>query len=97
AMAQVDTPRPELHIVSAVDNSGGIRLVVADNGPGLEAPALERLFDSFFTTKPTGMGMGLPICRSILEPYGGTIAGANAPELGAVFTIVLPAAEEPPQ
>lgn len=68
-----------------------VRLTVADTGPGIPEDSLPRLFQSFYTTKAGGMGMGLPICRSILESCGGTIAAANG-EAGAVFTVTLPAA-----
>lgn len=94
SMAHAGTARPEIRIASTTDGSGALRVVVADNGPGLGAPALAHLFDSFFTTKATGMGMGLPICRSILEAFGGTISARNAPDGGAVFTLTLPAAAD---
>ncbi len=61
-------------------------------GEALEDLAVERVFESFFTTKASGMGMGLPICRSILESYGGAISSSNASEGGAVFVFTLPAA-----
>lgn len=67
----------------------GVRLTVTDDGPGISAETLSRLFDSFFTTKDGGMGMGLPISRNIVESYGGTIEAANG-EGGAVFTVTLP-------
>ena len=66
-----------------------IEVRVADNGPGL-AVEPDSLFTSFYSTKPEGMGLGLPICRSIVESHGGVIRAANAPEGGAVFTIRLP-------
>jgi signal transduction histidine kinase len=65
-------------------------VIIEDNGPGIEADHLDRLFDSFFTTKSSGMGMGLPICRSILEAHGGSIIASNRPEGGARFAFTLP-------
>jgi PAS domain S-box-containing protein len=81
----------ELLIVTSEDGKNGVRVAVADSGPGLRSDALERLFDAFYTTKAGGMGMGLAICRSILEAHGGRLwAGPNAPR-GAVFRFELPA------
>ena len=67
---------------------------VADSGPGLDANALDRLFDAFYTTKPQGLGMGLSISRSIIEAHGGRLwAKANVPK-GALFQFTLPIAND---
>ena len=69
----------------------GVEIVVADNGPGLAPDVADRLFQPFVSTKALGMGIGLAICRTIVEGHGGTLtAGAN-PGGGARFRIVLPA------
>jgi two-component system sensor kinase FixL len=84
-----DEPR-ELLITSTEDRSNEIRIAVADTGPGLPAESLAHVFDAFYTTKSDGMGMGLSICRSIVEAHGGEIsAAANEPH-GAVFQFTLP-------
>ena len=89
AMTQVTTPR-ELLISSEADDSKGVVVVVRDSGPGLDSKSLERLFEPFYTTKPQGMGMGLAICRSLIEAHGGRLwATTNAPH-GAVFQFTLP-------
>ena len=70
---------------------GSVLVAVRDSGPGLEAATIERLFDAFYTTKPGGLGMGLSICRSIIEAHGGRLwAGANVPH-GATFEFTVPA------
>jgi signal transduction histidine kinase len=64
-------------------------------GPGLDPESVDRLFEAFYTTKPQGMGMGLAICRSIIEAHGGRLwAMANEPR-GAVFQFTLPAERIP--
>jgi signal transduction histidine kinase len=64
-------------------------VTVRDSGPGLKPQSLDRIFDPFYTTKPTGMGMGLSICRSIIEAHSGRLwATANAPR-GAVFQFTM--------
>jgi signal transduction histidine kinase len=64
---------------------------VRDSGPGIDPEDLERIFDSFYTTKPTGMGLGLSICSSIVDAHGGRLwADVNEPR-GAVFQFTLPA------
>ena len=69
-----------------------VEIVVADTGSGIAAQDLERIFDAFFTTKPSGFGMGLAICKSIVERHGGTLSAARADPFGSVFRVVLPCA-----
>jgi PAS domain S-box-containing protein len=81
----------ELLISTEKDASNAVLGAVRDSGPGLDPEGLSRLFDAFYTTKPGGMGMGLSICRSIIEAHGGRIwATANIPR-GAAFHFTLPA------
>ena len=91
AMANAGVATRTLAISTRLSGEG-IELIVADNGPGISSANLGRLFESFFTTKDGGMGMGLPICRSIVEAHGGKITAANHPERGALFSVWLPAA-----
>jgi signal transduction histidine kinase len=65
---------------------------VEDRGPGIAPNQFGRLFESFFSTKHSGMGMGLPICRSIIQAHGGVIEASNLPQGGARFSFILPAA-----
>jgi signal transduction histidine kinase len=74
------------------DATTGFTLRVSDTGPGLPASLAGRLFAPFATTKETGMGLGLSICKRIVEGHGGTITAGNGPERGAVFTVRLPLA-----
>jgi PAS domain S-box-containing protein len=81
----------ELRISAETDAAGGVLVTVQDTGPGLDPTNVDRLFEAFYTTKPGGMGMGLAICRSIIEAHGGRLcASANQPH-GAVFQFTLPA------
>jgi C4-dicarboxylate-specific signal transduction histidine kinase len=89
AMSEVPEGPRELLISSIVDSPQGVVVTVQDSGPGLKLEILEHLFDSFYTTKPAGMGMGLSICRSITEAHGGRLwAAANTPR-GAIFKFTL--------
>jgi signal transduction histidine kinase len=73
------------------NESDDVLVTVRDSGPGLAPEAAERIFDAFFTTKPSGLGLGLSICRSIIEARGGRLwATANSPR-GAVFQFTAPA------
>jgi signal transduction histidine kinase len=78
-----------LELTTARDDAGGVLITVADTGPGVEGEALESMFDAFFTTKPQGMGMGLSICRSIVESHGGRL-WASRRNPGLIFYVVLP-------
>ncbi len=71
-----------------------VRITVDDNGPGIAADVLPRLFEMFVTTKPRakGTGLGLAVCQRIVEEMGGSIVAANKPEGGARFTVMLPEA-----
>jgi C4-dicarboxylate-specific signal transduction histidine kinase len=68
----------------------GVRVSVADAGAGLGRESTQRMFEPFQTTKPGGMGMGLAICRSIVEAHGGTIRARNRPAGGAIVSFTLP-------
>ncbi len=76
------------------DGEGRVEVVVADRGHGLSDEARARLFDPFFTTKSGGMGLGLSICRSIVESHGGHLWATDNPGGGAMVRFVLPAANE---
>jgi signal transduction histidine kinase len=90
AMSGVSERSRELLIGSGKDASIGVLVTVRDSGPGLNPESFDHLFDAFYTTKPGGMGMGLSICRSIIEAHGGQVwATANAPH-GAIFQFTLP-------
>jgi len=68
----------------------GVVVTVADTGTGIETPELDRIFEAFVSTKQQGMGMGLSICRSIVEAHHGGIAASRASPVGSVFRVSLP-------
>jgi PAS domain S-box-containing protein len=91
AMSGVSDGSRELLVDTGKAGSDDVLVAVRDSGPGLVPASLERLFDAFYTTKPGGLGMGLSICRSIVEAHGGRLwATANVPH-GAIFQFTLPA------
>jgi signal transduction histidine kinase len=90
AMKDVDGTR-ELTIKSRRDGNGQVLVSVSDTGVGLPPQQAEQVFDAFFTTKPHGTGMGLRICRSIVESHGGRLWAANNSPHGASFHFELPA------
>jgi signal transduction histidine kinase len=90
AMGAVNSRPRVLKVESAATESGELIVTIEDNGPGIEPDVLARLFEPFVTTKSTGMGMGLSICRSIVEAHGGRLSTAPASPHGTVFEIVLP-------
>jgi signal transduction histidine kinase len=82
----------ELQIsIDAVPSEGGVRVGVRDTGPGLSPESLSRLFEPFYTTKPDGMGMGLPICRSIIDAHGGRLWATGCEPRGVLFQFTIPA------
>jgi PAS domain S-box-containing protein len=90
AMSDANEHSRDLLIGTAANKPGGVRVEVRDSGTGLSQESLGRLFDPFYTTKRGGMGMGLSICRSIIEAHGGQVgATANVPR-GAAFHFTLP-------
>jgi C4-dicarboxylate-specific signal transduction histidine kinase len=93
AMKEVsDRPR-QLRVSSARSGEDKVLVVVEDNGPGLQGQSPAHLFEPLFTTKAKGMGMGLAICRSIVDAHGGAIWAEDRPEgQGARFCLSLPAA-----
>jgi signal transduction histidine kinase len=95
AMSSVSQGSRELLIGTGKDPSGGVRVTVRDSGPGLSPESFDRLFDAFYTTKPSGMGMGLSICRSIVEAHGGQIEALRGVGPGATFQFTLPLASTP--
>jgi PAS domain S-box-containing protein len=91
AMSGVSEGARDLLVSTGKAESGGVLVAVMDSGPGLASAHLDRLFDAFYTTKPSGLGMGLSICRSIIDAHGGRLwASANVPQ-GAILQFVLPA------
>jgi C4-dicarboxylate-specific signal transduction histidine kinase len=90
AMSAMSEGPRALRISSAANAFNGVSIAVSDSGPGLPADRINHVFDPFYSTKPEGMGMGLSICRSIIEAFGGRLwATANAPR-GAVFQFTMP-------
>ncbi|MBA3939989.1 MAG: PAS domain-containing sensor histidine kinase [Sphingopyxis sp.] len=93
AMTAQDGPR-RLVLATWVDDAGMLAVRVDDSGPGIAPDDLPRIFDSFFSTKSGGMGIGLAMCRSIVEAHGGQIEARNRVGGGARFAFTLPVATE---
>jgi PAS domain S-box-containing protein len=91
SIAGLENEPKRLMIRSALSNPGELLVSVEDTGMGIDAEHADRLFAPFFTTKPQGIGMGLPICRSIIEAHGGRLWAAKNEPRGAVFHFALPA------
>lgn len=93
AMSEVSGGLRELRICTSEADSGSVLVAISDSGPGLPPAGLARIFEAFHTTKASGLGIGLSICRSIVDAHGGRLwATPNEPR-GAVFCMMLPIAE----
>jgi len=91
AQAMHDQPRHRRRIVLATCRvAQGVRIAVSDQGPGIPPEQLDQIFAPFFTTKPDGLGLGLNICRTIIEAHGGSMMVANDADGGATFSFILP-------
>jgi signal transduction histidine kinase len=82
--------RRVLQVTTELRGPDAILVTVQDSGPGINVDRLDRVFDAFFTTKKNGMGLGLAICRMIIERHGGRLTASSDGNMGAVFTIQLP-------
>ena len=89
-MAKVSERPHQLIIRSRQHDAGEIVVAVQDTGVGIDAEAADRLFVAFFTTKPGGMGMGLSICRSIIEDHDGKLWASGNDGPGATFQFTVP-------
>jgi signal transduction histidine kinase len=90
AMSSVEGRARLLLVKSAPHGSDGVLITVQDSGTGIDPNHADRIFDAFFTTKPNGMGMGLAICRSIVESHNGRLWASAATPYGTIFHVVLP-------
>jgi PAS domain S-box-containing protein len=90
SMRNIDNRVRTLRVRSRPFNSNGVAVSVQDSGAGIDPQNMERIFDAFFTTKANGMGMGLAICRSIVEAHGGTLSVSAGVPHGSIFHVVLP-------
>ena len=96
AMEAVELPHPgvsrEITVEIGLDGADQVSVRVADRGAGIAAGDLEHVFESFYSTKPNGLGIGLAICRKLIEAHGGALWAAHNPGGGAVFQFTLPVA-----
>ncbi len=93
AMVSVSDRARVLRVRSENHGDDGVLVAVEDSGSGISPEDMDRIFETFFTTKSEGMGMGLSICRSIVESHGGRISASRANPRGSVFQFFLPTAE----
>ncbi|QIG95956.1 trifunctional serine/threonine-protein kinase/ATP-binding protein/sensor histidine kinase [Bradyrhizobium sp. 6(2017)] len=93
AMSSVEGGERELLITTEPSQTNGTLVAVKDSGPGIDPEQLDRVFEAFYTTKSSGLGMGLSICRSIIKAHGGRLWAAPNEPRGALFQFTLPNAE----
>jgi PAS domain S-box-containing protein len=92
AMGSVEA-KPRDLLISTEQDHTGVLVAVRDSGPGIHPAHLERIFESFYTTKPNGTGMGLSICRSIIDAHGGRLWAEAKETRGTIFQFTLPAVQ----
>jgi signal transduction histidine kinase len=92
AMTTTTEHKRTLHVKSAIQALDTVLITVEDSGIGIDPENIERMFDALFTTKSNGMGMGLSICRSIIEAHNGRLWASVGVHHGSVFHFVLPIA-----
>jgi signal transduction histidine kinase len=95
AMDAIEHDHRLLTVSTRRDSDKAIAVEIRDTGPGIDARSLDKMFDAFVTTKPGGMGLGLAICRMIVERHGGQLSASPAHPRGAVFRMVLPQSSLP--
>jgi len=93
AVGSADSAKREVTLAICRAADGGVQFTVRDTGPGLAPEALDKVFEPFYTTKADGIGIGLPLSRSIADAHGGRLWASAEPQ-GAAFHLVLPAAQE---
>jgi PAS domain S-box-containing protein len=91
AMSEPAQEVRELLVSTARTDCGNVSVAIADSGPGFPTESVEQLFKPFYTTKPTGLGLGLSICRSIIDAHGGRLWASDNKPRGAVFQFTVPA------
>jgi two-component system, LuxR family, sensor kinase FixL len=91
AIAHGATALRRIDLATERDETGKLVFTIRDTGPGISIDDVDRIFDSFFTTKDAGMGIGLAICQSIVTGHGGDIAVSSHSGGGATFRVSLPA------
>jgi C4-dicarboxylate-specific signal transduction histidine kinase len=94
AMSRHAAGARDLLIRTAKTKSGGALVTVRDSGPGVDPANLERIFDAFFSTKADGLGMGLSICRAIIQAHGGRLSATRGAARGTILRFTLPAATD---
>ena len=96
AMETIDHQFRELRLLTVKHEENAVRVSVRDKGTGIDHTHIDSIFEAFYTTKPEGMGMGLSICRSIIEAHGGRLWAENNPDKGATvfFTVPLSKGDE---
>jgi two-component system, LuxR family, sensor kinase FixL len=90
AMSSISGQERQLTVKAEIHGGQDVIISVEDSGTGIDPDHLDRIFDAFFTTKAQGMGMGLSICRSIVESHGGRLWAAPRSPHGSIFYVQLP-------